>query len=62
MNYGVEKTSKTNVSTLIEKVRLMLGLIMMFSGLYFGFFSVGVGESLGLLSVMASPFVMVADK
>jgi len=62
MNYGAEKTSKTNVSTFIEKVRLMLGLAMMFSGLYFGFFSVGVGESLGLLSVMASPFVMVADK
>ena len=62
MNYGAEKTSKTNFATVIEKLRLMLGLVMMFSGLYFGFFSAGVGESLGLLSVMASPFVMVVDK
>jgi hypothetical protein len=62
MNYGAEKTGKAKMATVSEKIRLMLGLIMMFSGLYFGFFSVGVGESLGLLSVMASPFVMVADR
>jgi hypothetical protein len=62
MNYGAEKTIKTNVSARVEKVRLLLGLAMMFSGLYFGFFSAGVGESLGFLSVMASPFVMIADK
>jgi len=62
MNYEGEKTRNANVSAGFEKVRLMLGLVMLFTGLYFGFFSVGIGESLGLMSFMASPFVMIADK
>jgi hypothetical protein len=37
-------------------------LLMMILGLYFGFVSTGVGESLGFLSVMTSPFVMITDK
>jgi hypothetical protein len=62
MNYEVEKTRKANVSAGVEKARLMLGLVMLFTGLYFGYFSVGISESLGLMSFMASPFVMIADK
>jgi|GraSoiStandDraft_46_1057282.scaffolds.fasta_scaffold4431629_1 hypothetical protein len=62
MNYEGEKTRKANISTGFEKIRLMLGLVMLFTGLYFGYFSVGISESLGLMSFMASPFVMIADK
>jgi len=62
MNYEAEMAGTTNFSTFIEKARLILGLVMMFSGLYFGLFSVGTGEGLGFLSFMASPFVMVTDK
>lgn len=62
MNCAIGITKQPNFSTLVEKSRLMLGLIMMFLGLYFGLFTVGIGEGLGFLSVMASPFVMVADK
>ena len=62
MKYEVERTRKANVSAGVEKIRLMLGLVMLFTGLYFGFFSIGISESLGLMSFMASPFVMIADK
>ena len=62
MNCGAEITSNADFSTVIEKARLMLGLVMMFSGLYFGLFSVGAGEGLGFISFMASPFVMLTDK
>jgi hypothetical protein len=62
MNYATGATNSTNFSTFPEKLRLLLGLSMMISGLYFGLFTVGAGEGLGLLSVLASPFVMIADK
>lgn len=62
MNYSTEKTNKKESSTLVEKFRVVLGLAMMISGLYFGLFTVGAGEGLGLLSVMVSPFVMITDK
>jgi hypothetical protein len=62
MNYAAEITRKKGVTTLVEKLRLVLGLSMMISGLYFGLFTVGAGEGLGLLSFMVSPFVMVTDK
>lgn len=62
MSYATEIKKKSNVSPVIEKVRLLLGLSMMISGLYFGLFFVGAAESLGFLSVLASPFVMVTDK
>ena len=62
MNYGAEIERGIYFSTSGERMRLLLGLIMMFSGLYFGLFSAGAGEGLGFLSFMASPFVMLADK
>jgi hypothetical protein len=57
-----KKTNKTGFATVTEKIRLLLGMLMMFSGLYFGLFANLGGEGLGLLSVMISPFVMIADK
>ena len=62
MSYAAEIARETTLPTLAEKVRLLFGLLMMISGLYFGLFSAGVSEGLGLLSVLASPFVMVTDK
>jgi hypothetical protein len=62
MNYAAETKRNRNFARLSEKVRLVLGLMMMFSGLYVGVISGGAGEGLGLLSVMISPFVMIADK
>jgi hypothetical protein len=62
MSYAAEMERKTNIPTFIEKVRLLLGLAMLFSGLYFGFYSEGVGEGLGFLSFMAAPFVMLTDR
>lgn len=62
MNYGIKITSKKGFTSVVEKLRLLLGLSMMISGLYFGLFTVGAGEGLGLLSFMVSPFVMVTDK
>lgn len=61
MNSAIETKSNTKFTTLSERARLLAGLAMMFTGLYFGLFTVGVGESVGLLSVLASPFVMVTD-
>ncbi|MBX7172917.1 MAG: hypothetical protein K1X72_18240 [Pyrinomonadaceae bacterium] len=62
MSYTNEIKRNTNVLTFFEKVRLMLGVVMMISGLYFGLFTVGVGEGLGMLSFMASPFLLGFDK
>jgi len=62
MSCAVEAVKQPNFSTITERFRLMLGLLMMFVGLYFGLFTVGIGEGLGFLSVMASPFMMIADK
>ena len=62
MNYRAEKREKATAPTAIEKFRIIFGFLMMISGIYFGFFTVGAGESLGVLSLMASPFVMVTDK
>ena len=54
--------TKKQAPAFIEKVRIMLGVAMMFAGLYFGLFTIGASEGLGYLSVLASPFVMIADK
>ena len=62
MNCTAAITRKRSVPTFIEKFRLIFGVLMMISGLYFGFFTAGIGESLGFLTFIASPFVMVTDK
>ena len=62
MNCVSEIRMQTIDSDKVGKLRLLFGILMLISGLYFGLFSVGIGEGLGFLSVLASPFVMVADK
>ena len=62
LNSAAETMRKTGDPQFIEKFRVILGFLMMFAGLYFGFFTAGASEGLGFLAVMASPFVMVTDK
>jgi hypothetical protein len=62
MSYTAEITQRNNVPTFIEKFRMIFGLLMLVLGFYFGLFSTGIGESLGFISLMASPFVMVTEK
>ena len=53
---------KTNSPELAGRIRLVLGLTMMITGLYFGLFTEMPGQGLGLLSFIASPFVFLTDK
>ncbi len=62
LNCTAEIRRKAKNPQFMEKFRLLLGLFVMFIGLYFGLFTTGVGEGLGFLAMMASPFVMVSDK
>lgn len=62
MNYATEIKGDIDIQTFAEKARLILGLVMMFAGLYFGVSSDGAGEGLGLLTFLVSPFVMVTDR
>jgi len=62
MNCATGTVTKMDISESIEKFRILFGLMMMLSGLYFGLFTAGISESLGFISVLASPFVMVTDK
>jgi hypothetical protein len=62
MSCTAEITVKNNVPTFIEKFRMIFGLAMLVLGFYFGMFSTGIGEGLGFITLMASPFVMVTDK
>ena len=59
---AAETMSKTGDPRFIEKLRVILGFLMMFAGLYFGLFTAGASEGLGFLAVMASPFVMVTEQ
>jgi hypothetical protein len=62
LSEGIETGRKTANQTFIEKFRLIFGFFMLVLGLYFGVFSTGIGVSLGFLSFLTSPFVMVTDK
>lgn len=64
MNYAAETEfmRKPEIPAFVEKFRMILGLLIMISGLYFGLFTAGLSESLGLLAFIASPLVMVTDK
>jgi hypothetical protein len=60
-NYSTEIYGSVNSPQLAGKIRLLLGLVMMFAGLYFGLFTEVSGHGLGLLSFLVSPFVILTD-
>lgn len=51
LNGAAETVRKTGDPRFIEKFRAVLGVLMMFAGLYFGFFTAGASEGLGFLAV-----------
>lgn len=61
-NYATELKGNLDSPALAGNVRLILGLAMMIAGLYFGLFTEMPGQGLGLLSLIASPFVFLTDK
>ena len=61
-NYATEIYGNANSPQLAGKLRLVIGLVMMFAGLYFGLFTEMPGHGLGLLSFIVSPFVILTDK
>ena len=62
-NYAKATTNgNINSPALAGNFRLILGLTMMISGLYFGLFTDVMGHGLGLLFFIASPLVFLTDK
>ena len=61
-NCATEMNRRANSPELAGSVRLILGLTMLFGGLYFGLFTEMPGQGLGLLCFIASPFVFLTDK
>jgi predicted lipid-binding transport protein (Tim44 family) len=61
MNYRNNKNAKTNLPMLSGNVRLILGVVMLFAGLYFGLFSEIKGHGLGLIVSMISPLLILTD-
>ena len=61
-NYSTEIYGNVNSPELAGNFRLIIGLAMMFAGLYFGLFTEIPGHGLGLLSFIVSPFVFLTDK
>jgi hypothetical protein len=61
-NGATETKGNVNSPALAGTVRLILGLAMMFAGLYFGLFTEVPGHGLGLLFFIVSPFVFLTDR
>lgn len=62
MNCATEIKRATNVPMTAGKVRLMLGMATIITGIYFRLFSGGKLEGLGLLFLLVSPFIFITDK
>lgn len=54
-NYATEMKGNVNSPVLAGRVRLILGLTMMITGLYFGLFTDMPGHGLGLMLLLVSP-------
>jgi hypothetical protein len=61
-NYATEAKGNLDSPALAGNFRLVLGLTMLFGGLYFGLLTEMPGQGLGLLCFIASPFVFLTDK
>lgn len=62
MNYAAEMKRETGNPALAGTFRFLLGIAMLFAGLYIWIFAGGKGEGLGLLFLIGSPFVILTDK
>ena len=61
-NCTTEINGNAGSPVLAGKFRLILGMIMMIGGLYFGLFTEVAGHGLGLLFFIVSLFVFLTDK
>lgn len=62
MECCVEIKANQNNAELAEKLRLILGLLLLAIGIYIAAYSGYRGQGLGYLLIMCSPFLMLADK
>ena len=61
MNCNAEVQKNYSAPSLADVFRLLLGLTMMFAGLYIVTLSEMQGHGLGLLLVLGSPFMILND-
>jgi hypothetical protein len=61
MNSQTEFQKNYGAPVLTETYRILLGLIMLFAGLYIAAFSDFKGHGLGFLILFGAPFVMLKD-
>lgn len=61
MNCNVQIEKNYNTSALAETYQALLGLLLMFAGLYITLFCDFPKHDLGLLLVFASPFLILKD-
>ena len=62
MNYATEIKRGTDTPALAGTLQMLMGMAMMIAGLYIWMFSGWKGDSLGLLFLLGSPFVILTDK
>lgn len=61
MNSQIDIQKNYGEPIIAETYRILLGLTMLFAGLYIAAFSDFKGHDLGLLIVFGAPFVMLKD-
>lgn len=62
MNCQVEYDKNYDVPVLAGNWRVLLGMLAAFAGLYISVFTDFQGHGLGLLLIIASPFVFLTDR
>lgn len=62
MNYATEMERGTNSPAFAGTFRLLLGMAMLFTGLYIWLYYGGKADGLGLLFLLGSPFVILTDR
>ncbi len=62
MNCQVENYKSYDVPTVAGNFRVLLGLLLAFTGIYIAALTDVQGHGLALLLVIASPFVILKDK
>ncbi len=61
MNCQVEEYKSYNAPTFAGKLRFLLGLTLIFAGLYLATLTEIKGHGLGFLMILASPFLILKD-
>lgn len=62
MNCMTETNEGYDAMALAGTLRFLIGLMVLVFGLYVGFFYEGGGQSLGLLLLFATPFIILKNE